>query len=412
MARVGWGKAGYTISSGVNDATKTISKDRWNLPLNKGEGILGFDAQTETSATTITPNRSVLILNGSTEVTKFLIADSEEYDILYVFQGASASASLTNTTGTPTADGEIVGLGSASTITLSETTPKILIRKSNGTYDLWVEYGGSGTAAASELTGTILANNVVTSSLTTVGTITGGTWTGTAVADTYLGTGINANKIADGTVTSAEFQYLGDVTSLVQAQIDAKQATLTFGIADTNKVQIDGSGTSTGQYSKFTTTGVIGASAATQKTDLSLNNVENTALSTWAGTSNVVTLGTVTTGTWTGTDVAIADGGTGAGTAQTAIDALTAVSGATNEYVLTKDTSTGNALWKASGGADTPWGVVHDFDTYYYDMQVQTKPADPSADNGRFYVKEVDTDNDGVFCIIRKNGAFEETQIV
>ena len=72
----------------------------------------------------------------------------------------------------------------------------------------------------------------------------------------------------------------------------------------------------------------------------------------------------------------------------------------------------GDNTWKVAGGDDTPWTVVHDFDTYYYDMQVQTKPADPSADNGRFYVKEVDTDNDGVFCIIRKNGAFEETQIV
>ena len=51
-----------------------------------------------------------------------------------------------------------------------------------------------------------------------------------------------------------------------------------------------------------------------------------------------------------GTDVAIADGGTGQGTAQAAIDALTAVSGATNEHVLTKDTVTGNAKFKAAGG--------------------------------------------------------------
>jgi len=54
-----------------------------------------------------------------------------------------------------------------------------------------------------------------------------------------------------------------------------------------------------------------------------------------------------------GTDVPIADGGTGQGTAQAAIDALSAVSGATNEHVLTKDTATGNAIFKAAaGGAD------------------------------------------------------------
>jgi len=50
------------------------------------------------------------------------------------------------------------------------------------------------------------------------------------------------------------------------------------------------------------------------------------------------------------TDLAIADGGTGASTAQAAIDALTQVSGATNEYVLTKDTASGNAIWKVAAG--------------------------------------------------------------
>lgn len=48
-----------------------------------------------------------------------------------------------------------------------------------------------------------------------------------------------------------------------------------------------------------------------------------------------------------GTDVAIADGGTGQGTAQLGINALTNVAGATNEHVLTKDTGTGNAIFKA-----------------------------------------------------------------
>ena len=72
----------------------------------------------------------------------------------------------------------------------------------------------------------------------------------------------------------------------------------------------------------------------------------------------------------------------------------------------------GDGSWQTAGGDDTPWTVVHDFDTYYYDMEIQSKPSDPSADNARFYVKEVDSDNDGLFCLIRKNGAFEETQIV
>lgn len=53
------------------------------------------------------------------------------------------------------------------------------------------------------------------------------------------------------------------------------------------------------------------------------------------------------------TDLAIADGGTGQSTAQAAIDALTNVAAATNEHVLTKDTATGNAIFKAAAGGSS-----------------------------------------------------------
>ena len=57
--------------------------------------------------------------------------------------------------------------------------------------------------------------------------------------------------------------------------------------------------------------------------------------------------------------VPIAEGGTGQVTAQAAVNALTAVSGATNEHVLTKDTATGNAIFKeATGGGVTEAEVI------------------------------------------------------
>ena len=49
--------------------------------------------------------------------------------------------------------------------------------------------------------------------------------------------------------------------------------------------------------------------------DVGLGNVENTKLSTWAGSANIQTVGTITSGTWQGSVIAIAKGGTGAGTA-------------------------------------------------------------------------------------------------
>ena len=68
-------------------------------------------------------------------------------------------------------------------------------------------------------------------------------------------------------------------------------------------------------------------------------------------TDSTITDSTITGGAITGiTDLAIEDGGTSASTAQDAINALSAVSGATNEHVLTKDTATGNAVFKANVG--------------------------------------------------------------
>jgi hypothetical protein len=52
----------------------------------------------------------------------------------------------------------------------------------------------------------------------------------TAGADleaTDLPSGIDATKIADGSVTSTEFQYIGGLTSDAQTQINSKQATIT-----------------------------------------------------------------------------------------------------------------------------------------------------------------------------------------
>lgn len=52
----------------------------------------------------------------------------------------------------------------------------------------------------------------------------GSVWTidSGVVGDTKLGTGINANKIADGSVDNTEFQYLNGVTSAIQTQLDGK----------------------------------------------------------------------------------------------------------------------------------------------------------------------------------------------
>ena len=47
------------------------------------------------------------------------------------------------------------------------------------------------------------------------------------------------------------------------------------------------------------------------KSTVGLSNVENTALSTWTGSTNLSVLGTVTNGTWSAGTIAYSKGGTG-----------------------------------------------------------------------------------------------------
>ena len=48
------------------------------------------------------------------------------------------------------------------------------------------------------------------------------------------------------------------------------------------------------------------------KSKVGLGNVENISISTWAGTNSLTTVGTITSGTWSGTTIAVPNGGTGA----------------------------------------------------------------------------------------------------
>lgn len=60
-------------------------------------------------------------------------------------------------------------------------------------------------------------------------------------------------------------------------------------------------------------TSVAGKTGAVSlvKGDVGLGSVENTALSTWAGSANITTLGTIATGTWNATAIGVTKGGLG-----------------------------------------------------------------------------------------------------
>lgn len=62
------------------------------------------------------------------------------------------------------------------------------------------------------------------------------------------------------------------------------------------------------------------AAASNARTTLGLGSVENTALSTWAGSASITTLGTIGTGVWNGTDILVSKLNLGQDSATTAAE--------------------------------------------------------------------------------------------
>ena len=490
MARTGYGINVHSVTAtGSNDNSKQVSVNAWNADHVKSEaGMLGFTKQSATiSGNAIAVTGTLIEIQADGTLNTITPTDANELDLIYLIAKSTAT-SVTITHDAGGGAGKIRLLSSANE-TLSTTSPLILMCRTISSAKEWVQYGGGVVNAINDIgdvnitsvanedvlaydsttskwinqsadeTGRVTASSTTTFTNKTIDQdATGNSITNLANASIKASAGIDAEKIADGTVTSAEFQYINTLSSNAQTQIDAKQATLsfgissgdvtkagagiadndfirvdgttfegrsasevlsdiggqaslTFGIADTNAVDIDDSDVADNDFAKFTSSGLEGRDYSEVKTDLSLNNVENTALSTWVGTSNITTLGTITTGTWTGTAVADEYGGTGQATyAQgdilyaSATNTLTKLTKGSTGQILTM-TATIPSWATASSGSDTPWTEVHNFAGYYYDMTVQTKPANPSANNARFYVKEIDSNNDGLFCIMRKNGS-------
>ena len=246
-----WGKHS-TVVTGSQDGSKQISKNEWNENLNR-KGLLGFDSETIASASDITiPDdssddvSSFIKLSGSTNVNKFINTNTSDGDLLYLI--TTGSVTLVNVS-SPSVAGQIRLLGNANK-DLSTTVPTILMRVG----DYWYEYGVSGV---------ILTPSIITSSLTTVGTIGTGVWNGTAVGDTYISSASTWN---------------------------GKQDALTFGISNTN-VSKAGSGIVDDDFIRVDGTTFEGRSSSEVLTDI--------GASAMAGSSSIVTTGALDSGSIT-----------------------------------------------------------------------------------------------------------------
>jgi len=237
--------------------------------------------------------------------------------------GASASVAGSNTGDVTLATNhglsltnQVIGMGTPSTVTSATTNS---VTTTTHTHALTVTKSDVGLGSVEN---TALSTWAGTGNITTVGTITSGTWTGGVIGATYGGTGINNGartltiSTNAGTLSFTNASTTLTIGTAAASVSNANTGDVTLatnhGLSLTN--QVIGMGTPSTVTSATTnavTTTTHSHALTVTKSDVGLSAVENTALSTWAGTGNITTVGTITSGSWTSGVIASNYGGTG-----------------------------------------------------------------------------------------------------
>jgi len=151
--------------------------------------------------------------NASGYPTRMLITGGIAFSGDILFTNGTNFTSTVDISGITTFTNNITfnGGGASKAITLNNTANLIVAAASGGYIDA-PAYKINGAATS----GTYLRGNGTSYVSSTIGAVD-------------MPSAIDAVKLADGTVSNTEFQYINSVTSNVQTQIDSKQATLTWG---------------------------------------------------------------------------------------------------------------------------------------------------------------------------------------
>ena len=192
--------------------------------------------------------------------------------------------------------------------------------------------------AASSLTGTTLPLNIVNSSLTSVGTLTGLTVNGnvSVINGTITGTISNATFAASaGSATTATTAVSAATATTVTGPLGGTSNALVF-LESNGSLGFVATPASAGTFLEWNGTAFAWANSPAPNA----STLPGTTLATNVVNSSLTSVGTIGTGVWNGTAVGISYGGTGATTAAQALINLGAAPAAGSTNIVTIGTLT------------------------------------------------------------------------
>ena len=392
-------KALYKHATQVNtsthpdDGSSPVGSNEWNADPDQA-GMLGVTPTTSTitiasGVATVTDTITVVAAESGTSdvLDKLAITNTNQYDLIYLFADTGDTITLTNTS-SPSADGHIKTV-SGSNETLSSTVPTIVIRKGN----YWYGYGGGVVNAVSDI-GDVTISGIASGQLLK--------WNGSAWINSLTlpslavdNVSIDANKV-EATNTNGNLQLDANGTGKVEVLGNTNAGALILNCENNSHGQ-----TLKSQPHSASVTNELLLPAGANSTLVS--RVSADTLTNKTLTSPVVNVGSDADG-----DLYYRASG-----------ALTRLAKGTAGQSLKMNSGATAPEWAAGGGGATLFHNFANSTTTSYAGQsgesqtLGTAVGTLASGSGTrdVYIRKIDTNNEGVFTVIHKNGTLVEVQI-